>query len=257
VQDTKIGRKTSVIHVSLSQPTDHAAQPPYMASDAREEVVGYITNSNIATESGISLLTGFSLWPPPPPPPADFARLRDGVDENWARLPPNPFAKFRKASTKVITYVPRKGQAQPSLSDEWVCFKNGERFTSTSLGFVSDTWPMIVEAYRDISNPSDGASSPSSSSSSMSLVPKALERRVTYWYPTLLLNLDIKKALPPDGVKWLFARVRAKEIKNGRMDLEVVIIDQEGDIVALSHHVALVLGAERNTSQRGHETSKI
>ena len=39
-------------------------------------------------------------------------------------------------------------------------------------------------------------------------------------------------------------------IKNGRMDLEVVVLDEEGDIVALSQHVALIVGAERNLADR-------
>jgi hypothetical protein len=54
-----------------------------------------------------------------------------------------------------------------------------------------------------------------------------------FWYPTVLLNLDIKKSLPEIGVEWLFARVVTKSIKNGRMDLEIVILDEGGEIVAL------------------------
>lgn len=76
-----------------------------------------------------------------------------------------------------------------------------------------------------------------------------------FWYPTVVLNLDIKKALPLEGAEWLFTRVRAKMIKNGRMDLEVVILDEGGYIVAVSSHVALIVGAERNMS-RGNDSSK-
>lgn len=71
-----------------------------------------------------------------------------------------------------------------------------------------------------------------------------------YWYPTVVLNLDIKKPLPEEGVEWLFARVETKVIRNGRMDLDVVILDQGGNIVALSHHVALAVSVERNVAER-------
>jgi hypothetical protein len=71
-----------------------------------------------------------------------------------------------------------------------------------------------------------------------------------FWYPTVVLNLDIKKALPEEGVEWLFARVETKQIRNGRMDLDVVILDDEGQIVALSHHVALAVSVERNVAER-------
>ena len=65
-----------------------------------------------------------------------------------------------------------------------------------------------------------------------------------------MLNIEFKKPLPEEGVEWLFSRVRAKKIQKGRMDLEVEIRDEEGEVVALSQHVALILGAERNMSGR-------
>ena len=74
--------------------------------------------------------------------------------------------------------------------------------------------------------------------------------QAAFWYPTVLLNLDVKKALPQEGVKWLFVRVRAKQIKNGRYDLEVIIMDEHNDIVALSHHVCLAVPASRNLAKR-------
>jgi hypothetical protein len=70
------------------------------------------------------------------------------------------------------------------------------------------------------------------------------------WYPTLLLNIDFKKSLPEEGVEWLFVRAESKQIKNGRMDIEVIILDEAGDVVALSHHVALAVSAERNVAKR-------
>jgi hypothetical protein len=93
-------------------------------------------------------------------------------------------------------------------------------------------FPQIIESYRD-----------------KSLGP--------FWYPTLLLNLDIKKDLPPEGVKWLAVRVQMKKIKNGRMDLDVHVLDAEGEVVALSHHVGLVVDASRNLADRKKPDAKI
>jgi len=151
-----------------------------------------------------------------------------------------PFATFRKAPTNVQFYFPRKGQLDRSIVDEWIRFSNGERFTMESLGYVADTFPQIVEAYRD----------------DLSIRPTNGKKWPSFWYPTLLLNLEIKKVLRPEGVEWLFVRVCAKQIKNGRMDLEVVIMDESGDLVALSQHVSLVVGAERNVAARGKGVSE-
>ena len=139
-------------------------------------------------------------------------------------------------------FFPRRGQHLKSMADEWLCFGDGARFTNESLGYVVDMWPQVVESYRHGDDPYDVRDEKVDKARAVIEKP--------FWYPTLLLNLDVKKALPDEGVEWLFARVRAKQIKNGRLDLEVVVLDEEGDVVALSHHISLVLGAERNMAQR-------
>ena len=214
VKDVKLGRNTSTIHVSLSQ------------DGGREEVIGYITLRNLTTESGVSLDTSWHLFPPPYS--ADTALLREDKDPNWKLQPEMAFAAFRKASAHLDFYLPRKGQKEKSHADEWICFSDGEKFTASTLGYVADAWPQLVDAYRE--NNKDIANA-------------------KLWYPTLLLNLEIKKGLGPEGQEWLFVRVRLKRIKNGRLDLEVIILDEEGDIVALSNHVNFVLGAERNIAR--------
>ena len=47
--------------------------------------------------------------------------------------------------------------------------------------------------------------------------------------------------LPPQGVKWLFMRAQAKDIANGRMDVEVTILNDKLELVALSHHTCFVI----------------
>jgi acyl-coenzyme A thioesterase PaaI-like protein len=235
VTDTKLGRQTSIIHISLSQGP--------AATQRREEVICSITQSNLHTEEGLTLHTDYKLTPPPPP--VDLVALKNDTDKNWARQKEMPFAKFRKASTKIQFHFPRAGQVR-GLGDEWVHLTTGERFTNNTLGFIADMFAMPVESIRAKDNPYD-INAPKDES----------EKKALYWYPTVLLNIDIKKSLPEEGVEWLFSRVQAKQIKNGRMDLEIVILDQEGDIVALSHHVCLVLPAARNTAKRSDVDSKI
>jgi hypothetical protein len=234
VADTKLGRQTSVIHITLTQ-----SNPP------RTEVVGYLTQTNLSLETGISLPTDYALHPPAPP--VNFSLLPADKDENWVLERELPHAYFRKATTKAEFYLPRKGQALKSQADEWVRFRSGELFTDDSLGYISDMWPQLVEAYNTEDLPSTPSSQSRGSSTGQEMQASPTKK---FWYPTVLLNLDIKKSLPQEGVEWLFARVSAKKIKNGRMDIEVIILDEQEDIVALSHHVCLIVGAERNTSQR-------
>lgn len=217
VEDVKLGRQTSVVHVRMSQ-------------GGREEVIAYATNSNIDTEQGVSFDTEYKLHPPPAS--VVLSDLAKDGDKNWYLEENMPFPKFRKASHQVKFHFPRNGHVKTNIADEWLCFRDGSNFTNSSIGFVADMFPQIVEAYRD-------------------------KGQGPFWYPTLLLNLDVKKSLPPEGVKWLAIRVQTKRVKNGRMDLEVHVYDEHGDIVALSHHVTFVLDAARNLAARKKPDAKI
>jgi len=230
VKDVKLGRQTSVVHVTLLQ-------------DGREEVVGYITNSNIATEEGVSFSTAWKLQPAPLP--ADLSKFDSDTDANWGERKQWPFADFRKATLNVRSWFPRAGQPASGVIDEWLALKNGENWTNESLGSVVDTFPQIIETYvlgddpYSIDNEKSAASKGEKKSGG-----------VGFWYPTVLLNLDVKKALPEEGVKYLHVRLQAKQIKNGRFDLEIVVLDEGGDLVALSHHVCFAVSAARNTAAR-------
>lgn len=192
--------------------------------------MAYVTNSNMDTEAGFTFDTEYK--PSPPIPSVDLSKLETDQDPAWGRHGEMPHAKFRKATTKVTFHFPRKGQSTLSTADEWLCFSDGSNFTDSSIAFVADMFPLLVETFRD-------------------------KEAGPFWYPTLLLNLDVKKSLPPEGVKWLQIRVEMKKVQRGRMDLEVFVHDAQGDLVALSHHVGLVVDASRNTAARRVGDAKI
>lgn len=237
VKDIKLGLRTSIVHVTLSQNIDN---------HLREEVLGYITQSNLTTEEGRTFETAWSL--DQPPPPVDLRQLKQGKDKEWAEIPSLPHASFRKASQQVGFCFPRQGQKVLGAIDEWIHFKTSnpaELFTNESLGFLSDMWPQVIETMvvEDLYTPGK-------------MTEDKARRTGGFWYPTVLLNLDVKKALPAEGVEWLFVRVRAKQVKNGRYDLEVIIMDEQGDLVALSNHVVMVMDASRNLAKRNRGTGK-
>lgn len=239
VTDAKLGRATSTIHVTLSQ-------------SGREEVVAYITNTNLSTESGATFLTEWRLEPPPPKT-TSIANLKAGKDPLWAEPPAQPFSEFRKAVQQVRFFFPRAGQHFPSLADQWTTLVSGERLTNNHLGFIVDTFPQIIENYRFIGAGKDPYSvdkSKQPSEKEMLTAEAAGREKGPFWYPTVLLNLDVKKLLPEDGVEGLFVRTRAKEITNGRYDLEIVVLDEGGDLVAISHHVVMIVSAARNLAKR-------
>lgn len=62
---------------------------------------------------------------------------------------------------------------------------------------------------------------------------------------TMSFNMEIKKRLPVDGTKWLFTRSQARCIANGRMDNEIHILDEGGDIVAIVQQVHQVVDIQK------------
>ena len=226
ISDLKLGRQTSTVHVALSQ-------------QGRSEVVGYLTFANLAQESGVTLPTAWVMSPSLPP--VDFAKLARNADPNW-QYTPSPHVDFRRASARVELYYPRSGTtatAGHGSLDHWLRFTSGEMFTTESLGLVSDVGLQITESYA-----TDEAVLRRGGIDGV----KGLSR---LWYPTLVLNLELKKPLPGAGVEWLFTRVISKRVQSGRMDLEVFILDEQLELVALSHHVCMIVDASRNLAARG------
>lgn len=232
VKDVKLGRATSTIHITLTQ-------------NGREEVMGYFIHSNMHKADGPTYDTHWKLEPPPRP--VDINAMIQGSDKNWAERKVMPFASFRKASTNMRSFYPRGGQIDRSIADQWMGYKNGEKITNVSLGLLSDLFPMLPETFLAEVDPY----SVEAEAAGRDTEAEFKKGRVAnFWYPTLLLNLDIKKVLPEGGVDFLSSRVRAKVIKDGRYDLEVIMMDQEGDVVCLSHHVCMILPASRNLAKR-------
>ena len=225
------------MHVTLAQDESGTLQ---------DEVEGYITMSNISKENGLTLPTHFELHPTPIAADLPFL-LAHNQDQNWALRRAQASPEFRRASKNIMIHLEkpdrRPAERTRAILDQWVRFSPLERpgkFTNDCLGFVVDMFPQIVGSYI---NAERGESD---------LEEKAGDEanpRPEYWYPTLALNLDVKQLLPTQGAEWLFVRVQACAIKNGRIDLHITVLDAAGDLVALSTHCSLVMDPKRNTSR--------
>ncbi|KAK2768743.1 hypothetical protein FQN54_000599 [Arachnomyces sp. PD_36] len=255
VQDSKLGARTSTIHITLSQ---------VEGGKQRDEVVAYISCTNLLTEEGLTSRTDWEIYPPVLPPrggdkngtflenKVDLRKLtREGADGIWKRFEA-AFPAFRKASTHIEVFIPELEGYTPGtaggwkhrrgIGEQWVRFapygKIGN-WTDPTLGYLIDMFPMMLEGFDQMSPPSD---------KNTGGLKKGNAR---FWYPTVLLNVDIKKKLPPGGVEWLYVRVQNRKIKDGRFDIDIVVLDEDGDVVAISNQVALAVSASRNAAARG------
>lgn len=115
-----------------------------------------------------------------------------------------------------------------------------DRFTNEMLGSIADHWAESLENYR----PNDSTFT----SSNLAKVTKAgdtdlgTDIQAPPWkYLTQSMSMEMKKVLPPEGVKRLFLRAQVKRIERGRLDAEIVIADERLELVAVSHQVTLII----------------
>ncbi|KAH8886435.1 hypothetical protein GQ53DRAFT_875575 [Thozetella sp. PMI_491] len=242
IEDVKLGRQLSVLHVTLYQDDLVPSAPWVTPGSTRKKIAAYVTNGNITSESGLSLPTYPSLEPAASP--VNFEALVQGKDRHWHRMQvPPTVAAFNKALGNCEYYYNRQTKRSTSRIDMWIRFSNGGKFTNNSLAYVADSWPYIVENYRPAPpQVAETASSPETQ------VPFRFDEIM--WYPTVVMNLEVKKALGLEGEEWLFLRVLSRKIHNGRYDLEILILDRLGDLVAISNHVNLILDGGRNNKSR-------
>ncbi|KAK3402663.1 thioesterase-like superfamily-domain-containing protein [Sordaria brevicollis] len=243
IEDVKPGRQLTTLHATLYQGGSSSSSSS-SPTTGKKRLTAYLVMTNLSSFQGITLDTQFSLVPPPLTlTKPNFGLLKQNRDPNWTAIPLPPGFSYIRALQNTKFYIPRAGQVRKSIIDLWIRLSSGERFTDATLGYVSDCWPYVVEAYRPrTEKENEGA---------------AFRHDARHWYPTVVMNVEQKKAAPAGtggkegGWEWLRMRVSSKEVRGGRFDLEVLVMDEAGELVVVSNHVGLVLGSERNLAGRG------
>ncbi|KAL0465938.1 thioesterase-like superfamily domain-containing protein [Neurospora intermedia] len=273
IEDVKPGRQLTTLHATLYQGNLHQDDTSASASDLlpttlgnmKKRVTAYLVMTNLSSLTGLSLNTQFTLLPPPLVPSSspsqnpDFSLLKQDRDPHWTAIPSllplgsgsGSASSYIRALQNTHFYIPRQGQVRKSIIDLWIRLSSGENFTEASLGYVSDCWPYVVEAYRPRSKEEEEENNAKEEEEGV-----GFRHNAKHWYPTVVMNVEQKKAAPEKGWEWLRMRVSSKEVKGGRFDLEVLVMDEKGELVVVSNHVGLVLGSERNLAGRGKEGMK-
>ncbi|KAH8164228.1 hypothetical protein CIB48_g4027 [Xylaria polymorpha] len=267
IEDVKLGRsQLSTLHLTLWQGGLKAEAPWITPSVSRRAILAYTTHTNLQTFGGFSLPTGYGSTPAAalPDPFPDFDILKaSGKDEGWEENVLPPTSQALHSLRNWHFYLPRAGPLTPGVLDMWIRAASGERMTQAILPYLVDSFPFTMHAYlaapelRELLMPPSPNSDPKASSDAADKTSGTEDRdedgqaeaRASLWFPTVVMNLEVKGALPEAGAEWLNVRVTSKQIKDGRFDLEVLVREAEGEIIALSHHVALVLSIERNTAK--------
>lgn len=256
------------------------SQKPWITPQvSRRIILAYSTHTNLRNMGGLSVTTAFEAAHADAPshPRPDFEALKAaGVDEAWAEtVLPASSASTLLSLRNWHFYLPRAEPAVPGALDMWMRLASGERITQAAFPYIMDSFPFNMNEYiiapeirqmlREQGLLMEQRKQPSRQAKTKS--PDGAEQedeeelettggRASLWIPTVVMNLEVKAALPEEGADWLAVRIVAKQIKDGRFDMEVIVRDVDDELIALSHHVALMLDVERAAKSKSKATSK-
>lgn len=201
------------------------------------------------------------------PPLSDFQKLKingvhvnaDADDENWELSQLPKLASHMRSLNNWCFYLPRNGPLTPGVLDMWMCLASGERITQETLAYMVDSFPWNLHSFtmapevRKLRESEAAAAvvaaEQGQGDTGGSGGGDGRDQRLDMWFPTLVLDLEMKNELPEEGVEWLCMSVMSKQVKDGRFDLDVVVRDFGGEIVALSRQVGLVLMMRKNAEK--------
>ena len=226
VSISKLGRQYSNVIARL-----------YQSSKGAEVLIAeaMITQGNLTRELDSG---GISLAIAPPIPDAEIFQRETGVEmihPPELHLPLSAARKVRRFLPPGTTYEgdwssPLYG---PGVRDEWITWD----VTTGEDVFDTQAIVMLIDNVRSPAYDFPGIDFPRN------------------WMATLSMTTDVKKAPPivegskRYGWKWLFLRAVIGKCNFGRYTIDITLLDERRDVVAIGRRVELILGNERRTAK--------
>jgi Thioesterase-like superfamily len=228
---------------------------------------------------GITLQIGWQLTTHP----VDLSKLEMDLDPRWISYQ-TAFLKngFRRAHSYVRTFIPKLYPSQIKFTEQWIlpswdCLPQGScitqdeqdkaRWTTEMIQFAID---MCLPIQENFFPHTDDQLPMGSIAATLKFAEAQRQARIQgkpNWreleldgslkpitqsvHVTLSMSTEIKRNLPPGGVRWLYLRTEAKKIISGRMDLQILLCDENMDLIAISQHVAQIIPSAQKHEKSG------
>jgi hypothetical protein len=239
VVDLKLGGITSTLQLQLMQ-------------RGKLKVLAVVTAINFDKPIGLSASTSWALHPAPGPFPVFDKVLAHQPEENW--IPGRPGGELFKFGHNFLFLVPRGGFQVDGSCDAWHCFHGGEHMDATDMAVMTDIIPSmgdtllrnhaIYDGHRIVGVLQQWAEKNPGIPAQMFYTMEDAMRSTAISF-TVTLDIEFKRRLPKDGVRWVFTRTQSRIMENGRLDLEVTICDENMDMLLVSRQIILALDAVR------------
>lgn len=208
VEDVKLGRKISTLHLTLWQGGLLSKKPWIKPSISNRSMLAYATQTDLSTFDGISLPTGYEVTPDAALPQLpEFEKLKTKRCDNiWEESKLPNFSGLMRSLRNWEFCVPRAGPLTPGVLDMWIRLTSGELIKHGALPYVVDSFPYNLNHFLAtpelrklmLEEPQEGGEKPK--------VKSADDERSGMWFPTVVMNLEVKMPLPEEGLEWLNLR---------------------------------------------------
>ncbi|KAI1733379.1 thioesterase family protein [Xylaria scruposa] len=247
VEDLKVGAGTSTIQLRLSQ-------------KGQTKVIALATSCNFIKSVGP---TALSAWNPGAglsthPIPNFEGILANKPDQHW--LPAHLVGEIIPFTRRQLCLNPREGFPVDGVCDAWNTFLGDERMDATYLAMMADCIPSmsdtilrnggIYDARRSFAIMEKwDAEHPGVPAELTNSFKQAMQTPI--FSNTVTLDIEFKRRLPSEGVKWTFTRAATRMLEGGRMDLDITICNENMEILCLARQVILALDAKRKFRDSG------
>lgn len=216
---------------------------------------------NRSIAKGISNPIGLGKLDPPVPPVNHEALLKH-QDPNWTYFQiPYKDPSLNKCLSNIIFSIEKTPCADKSITQMWLGLTNpNQRWTMDLLPIGCDMYVPALENFYDSDRNVQAFARQAQEWAKHGMTDQT-EWRQPRWYTTVNMTVDVKRALPREGVKWLFTRMKTNEVVDGRLDVQGQIWDDGGNLIALAQYVWFVVETSRavvtRAAKEGKEKSKM
>ncbi|KAK8139139.1 hypothetical protein PG984_002519 [Apiospora sp. TS-2023a] len=244
VSDLKLGAATSTLRLELSQ-------------NGKLRVAAQATATNFDKLAGPTVASAWALHPPPAPVP-DFAKiLAHQPDEHW--LPAVVDGEVLPFTRRQL--VLNSGFPTAGVCDAWNTFQRGaERMDATYLALMADCVPSLsdtlvhnhglYDARRNFEKIRAAARANPGQPAVLTNSYRELAASSVF-NNTVTLDIEFKRRLPREGVRWTFTRAATRMLEAGRMDLDITICNEKMEYLCLARQVVLALDVSRKLGVEG------
>ncbi|KAH8768351.1 thioesterase family protein [Diaporthe sp. PMI_573] len=248
VTPLKLGAAVSTLQLQLSQ-------------NGQTKALALATSTNFDKVLGPSAPTAWAPLPPPDPKP-DFDRiLANKPDDNW--IPVRVEGELIPMTSRVLALDPRAGFRTDGIVDNWNGFVGDERMDATYIALMTDMIPSmsdtlmrnggLYDAHRFWEKAKQWADANPGVTAVFENSLKEVMQSATF-NATVTLDMEFKRRLPKEGLRFVFMRTATKRLQDGRMDVDITICDEDMELVCDAHQLILVVEAQRKF--RGGQKSR-